>query len=300
MATMNGSTFTNIIKQGDGDESVSATSLSYSAVSQMGDLGSSNSHFAGIPLKKTNVYKQFMELLASNMRERQKKLLQEVRFYKLEEAISLCMAGVFGTANILRKGIENEATLRFTIADPLVKMVCHLYNYEVKLEESVTADDSIQIQVKTSSKSRADYICYRIEDDEKCTVAVVLEAKCESRCNDNIIAQTLGYYGRTEIDEKKPGIAIMLTDTRARFFFFPFAGKKGYGINSIILLSPSLEFKIENQSLRSLLGFITVIAHVRAEPITCLAPKGVNIYPIRSLKGVLTLEEKHKKVLEEN
>ena len=38
---------------------------------------------------------------------------------------------------ILKEGTENEVTLRFAIADPLVKKLCHLYNYQVRLVESV-------------------------------------------------------------------------------------------------------------------------------------------------------------------
>ena len=279
-----------ILKSGE-SKSVCATKLTYEVVSTIEDIKESDDDFVGIPLTNVNVdTKRYFDLIIDNLQER-KECMEKI---SVEGAIGSCTADLCANYLMLREGLENEATLRFAIADPLVKMLCRLYNYKVRLEESVKDDDS---PVNVSKKSRADYICYRVEDCDHSTVAVVMETKNDTR--DDAIAQTIGYYGRTITDANKPGVAMVLTSTQARFLFFPFKGKESYGVNSLLL--PTIKFSLEDfVEFRRFLAFVILISNVRAHPINLPSPAGVSIFSSKNLKGVLTQEELIQSLKETN
>ena len=270
-----------IVRSGE-SESVSATKLTYGVVSTIDDINESDDDFVGVPLTNINVdTKKYFDLIIDNLEDRRKRM----KIISAEGAIASCTADVCVNYEMLQEGLENEATLRFAIADPLVKMLCRLYDYKVRLEESVKDDDS---PVNVSKKSRADYVCYRVEDSDHSTVAIVVETKNDP--TNDAIAQTIGYYGRTTTDANKPGVAMVLTSTQARFLFFPFRANRSYGVNSLLL--PTIKFSQEDfVKFRRFLAFVILISNVRADPITLPSPAGVSIFSSKYLKGILTQDE---------
>ena len=214
-----------ILKSGE-SKPVTATKLTYGVVSTIDDINESDNDFVGVPLTNVNVdTKKCFGLIIDNLQDRKK----GVKKISVEGAIASCTADVCANYEIL----ENEATLRYdAIAFPLVKMLCRLYNYKVQMEERVNNDDDSTVNV---SKKKRDYICYRVEDCDHSTVAIVVETKNHPSLDD-AIAQTIGYYGRTVTDGNKLGVAMVLTRTQARFLFFPFKGDNSYGVNSLLLV----------------------------------------------------------------
>lgn len=98
--------------------------------------------------------------------------------------------------------IDNEAEVRYLLADPLVDMVCDSFGYRLELEDT---SDEIQTQTNMSSKSKVDYVCwvlnkrgsFRDAVPEENVSVVILEIKHKVNVSDGF-AQTLGYYVKSK------------------------------------------------------------------------------------------------------
>ena len=125
-------------------------------------------------------------------------------------------------------------------------MLCHVYDYKLELEDTIggTGNNSY-----TSPTSRADYVCYILKKTTEGTVLadgvpmIVVETKHLAKLSDKAIAQTLGYYyksqGSTIIN--RPGAAILFNGYRNGveivLFLFPYfnAEKGAYGTQCLKL-----------------------------------------------------------------
>ena len=262
---------------------MAATDLTYKLVESIDDLKSNKHHFAGIKVEKANINKAgFLENLYKQLECRHKCIKKKCNRGTIMGALPSCEGIILKHNKNLLQGIKSENCVRYALADPLVDLLCEVFDYKLMLEENYTSKDYSEQTSNVSQASRSDYICYRLEQtvvpsvrEMSKTVAVVMETKYDkdlshSKC----IAQVLGYYSRAQIDSTYPGTAILLSNTEARVFLFPFKNAKNqFGLNSIML--PSVKVTLNDDPFeRSLTDLLSIVL------LFCCIEDGIIEWPI--------------------
>lgn len=125
----------------------------------------------------------------------------------------------------------NEAEARFSTIDPILKCILDLTGCRVKLEETVKMSDLLisenvsGLEQRVSDKSTSDYVIYHITVNKAVKILLV-EAKTDMSLSRDSVAQVIGYFMASEVDnmDSLPPLGIILT--RA-IDIFPIQKQKG-------------------------------------------------------------------------
>ena len=88
-----------------------------------------------------------------------------------------------------------------------------------------------------SERSTSHYVCYS-NLEKFSAVAVIIETKRNFSLN--AVMQLIGYFYRLPTDTRKPGVAVLLTQTTINFMLFPFYLERSLA-NAICLKELSIE-----------------------------------------------------------
>lgn len=156
---------------------------------------------------------------------------------KLREA----MFDILNKGEILKEVIPTEQVLRCCVCDPLVEMICKMWNLKVVLEETVkrsmestsTSSQALLPSTPQSSKTRqsisdcshSDYTCYRLESTNKESIVVIIEAKLTANAA-HVEAQAIGYFiTLPSTESSKPALVLIVTQQWIKVILFPFVSQ---------------------------------------------------------------------------
>ena len=158
-----------------------------------------------------------------------------------------CLADIWEHKTFLYKSlINNEASVRHAIANPIINMLCKYFEYRVTLEEGENTDnDALNI----SSGSRYDYVCWKtmykknrwFDARTKYVPVVVIETKhqIDLNTNFNAVAQAIGYYSRAKKNISSTGIAMLVNEWKGdisfRIVLFPYQNNLHFGVQALLL-----------------------------------------------------------------
>ena len=291
---------------------VAATELKYEMAESKEDLKSSTHHFAGIQVEKVDINKNgFLEHLTKQLECRHKCIKNKCSRGAIMGALPLCESVILKHHKNLLEGIHSENCVRYVLADPLVDLLCEVFDYKLKLEENYTEEDYTKQISNVSKGSRSDYICYRLEqaagtsarETTTRTVAVVMETKYGKVLSDSkCIAQVLGYYSRAQVDSTYPGTAILLSNTEARVFLFPFKDSthNQFGLNSLMLPSVKIIFNDDpfKRSLTDLLSLILLFCCIEDGVIEWPIGDELMIIPSNAIASVRSMKQERDELKE--
>ena len=273
---------------------------------------SSKHHFTGIKVEKVDINKNgFLEHLAKQLECRHKCIKNKCSRGAIMGALPSCESVILKHHKNLVEGIQSENCVRYVLADPLVDLLCEVFDYKLKLEENYTEKDYTKQTSNVSKGSRSDYICYRLEQAAGAsaretmtrTVAVVMETKYDKDLSDSkCIAQVLGYYSRAQVDSTYPGTAILLSNTEARVFLFPFKDSilNQFGLNSLMLPSVKIIFNDDpfKRSLTDLLSLILLFCCIEVNVIEWPIRSELTIIPSNAIASVRTMKQERDELKE--
>ena len=222
-------------------------------------------------------------------------------------AVRRCIADISEHQEFLLEGMENEACVRFVIANPIIDMLCRYFNYRVTLEESDISKASGD-PLNTSPGSRYDYVCWKLMFKntltETYTPVVVLETKHQAELNLKAAAQAIGYYSRAKKNIDSTGFALLLNEwtsqdscnerksrVSCRIVLFPY--KKGHRFGAQALLLPiTTSFFDEFVTHGNILKLICTMCGVLEDtkPFTVTLPSGLELVSTGDLLGVYSKE----------
>ena len=280
-----------------------ASTLTYTYVDSLTKLKEEKEHnFKGTDIENVGVSKhEFLQKLGLQLSQRCKCIVAKCEMMPVLGTIKLCEFKILEKLHTLLGGMHSESCVRYTLADPIVELLCKVFHFKLVLEESFNEEEFQEQVSNVSNRSRSDYVCYRLEqveekNNQKKSAAVVMETKYNKDLKDKkCIAQLLGYHSRATIDAKTPGIAMLLSEREARFFIFPFKNAKGqFGINSIML--PVTDIYIEtdpfkSSSLLQFLLLVLVLSCVEGCTLECKLTEELEINPASSFVAIYSLKE---------
>ena len=149
----------------------------------------------------------------------------------------------------------NEMEARFAVLDSIIKAICELTGCRVKLEQSVKASDALDAEClpDVSKKSVSDYVLYEITYSGKRKV-VLIEGKSET-LSKSTVSQLIGYYIASQVvDDFTPPLGLVLTQSKARFVFFPYKSRTQVYIDAIVTDIINLH---QNDLFAAVISFVT-------------------------------------------
>ena len=253
--------------------------------------------------------------IMGKLRDQLLKRDEEARSQSPDEHIYQCLVDISKHRNYL-KSIQNEASVRYTFANPLVDMLCSAFGYTLELEESIKDDDLTRV----SEKSKADYVLYRLYNKPEGTssasvsesiATVIMETKHIEKLNMKAVAQVMGYYCRAKGDQKdnQSGIAVLFNEFdgnfEIQFFLFPFTRLgnirgTGYGVQSVMLPCLSYQYLSFINSGFIKLFYLMCMRSEKAPSILDLeCPDKLNLIKASQIVVVLSESEYHEEMLKE-
>ena len=248
--------------------------------------------------------------IMGKLRDQLLKRDEEARSQSPDEHIYQCLADISKHRNYL-KSIQNEASVRYTFANPLVDMLCSAFGYTLELEESIKDDDLTRV----SEKSKADYVLYRLYNKPEGTssasvsesiATVIMETKHIEKLNMKAVAQVMGYYCRAKGDQKdnQSGIAVLFNEFdgnfEIQFFLFPFTRLGRYGVQSVMLPCLSYQYLSFINSGFIKLFYLMCMRSEKAPSILDLeCPDKLNLIKASQIVVVLSESEYHEEMLKE-
>jgi secreted trypsin-like serine protease len=96
----------------------------------------------------------------------------------------------------------------------------------VKLSDALSKEELDRLPTYVSDGSKPDYLLY-LAFKLGVVKMMIVEAKTDQSLSDDTIAQVIGYFIASKVNENKyQPVALILTQTKAQFIFFPYRSER--------------------------------------------------------------------------
>ena len=133
----------------------------------------------------------------------------------------------------------NEAEVRFSTTDNIMKALCDITGCKIKLEDRVGNSDQLILDSQpgntnsVSTRSISDYVLYVVSSRSEVKV-IIVEVKTDITYSKHSIAQAIGYYISSQVTSSVIPMCLLLTQSKSQLIFFPFSKRDAVVITAVV------------------------------------------------------------------